>query len=476
MFRTLFQSFSQKPSRKRCTSEIASKHRRLECQQLERRDLMAVDVFYHDGFERGVAYPEREGIYIVGTSENDRVQVTESGGVTTVFAARPTGMGYYYLETSKVPNIHFYGGAGDDTFLNQSSAQAFVFGGEGNDTLEGGKGVCHVYGERGEDQIKAGPLSIAELYGGDGQDTIWGGSLGDKIDGGADLDVIYAGDGDDQVEDESGGCIVFGGAGNDNLIGGPGRDTFYGEDGEDYLGGNDGEDALFGGRDNDVLFGDNGRDSLEGGAGSDQVVGGDGDDTLFGFEYYLHFGGTPDNDVDLIIGGDGADNFFVRYVMQDGVLQSDLRSIDDLTDHEGDQTFSANLDTFTLTAYAASWAELYQGAGAAPLAGNMDAEMDWDIGSYDEQATWNELGPMAPIDEASELATLDDYFNNLVATDALVEGGNDILAIDAAFGDMDGADEMLDSSPFSYESGVSYLSAAALTNNSMWSSIRYSAF
>jgi len=436
---------------------------------------MTVDVFYHDGFERGVAYPDREGIYIVGTSESDRIEVSERGGITTIFAARPTGMGFYHIETSKVPNIHFYGGGGNDSFSNQSSAEAYIYGGEGNDTLQGGKGHCHVYGEGGEDQISVGPLAIAELYGGDGRDTIWGGNLGDTIDGGSSLDVIYAGAGNDEVRDEAEGCIVFGGPGNDSLYGGPGRDSLYGEGDNDYLEGGEDDDGLFGGPGKDKLFGDGGRDHLEGGAGSDQLNGGPGRDSLVGFEYYLHFGGTSRNDFDKLIGEGGGDTFAVRYRTANGTFNADGQGIYDFNPNEGDKTFATNLESLTTNAYAASWSEQYQGGGAAPLAGTMDSQLEIEIGPYGE-ATWNELGYLPPLDEGSEFATLEDYISYLAADDDLVEGANEVAAIDAMFGELETEPELLDPAPVTYESGPGLFSAPALTNNSIRSGFRYSAF
>lgn len=143
---------------------------------------------------------------------------------------------------------------------------------------------------------------------------------------------------------------------------------------------------------------------------------------------------------------------------------------------QGDTTYSPDLESLILSAYAASWAEFYQGAGAAPFVGTLESPIETEIGPYDEQPRWIELGPLAPLDEGSEFATLDDYFSCLAAAADLVEGGNDVTAVDAVFGQLEADLGVLDPSPVSYELGPSYLSAPAVTTNSLRSGLRYSAF
>ncbi len=88
----------------------------------------------------------------------------------------------------------------------------------------------------------------------------------DKIDGNIGNDEIF---GDNLNNQEGGDDRLTGGAGNDTLLGGVGNDQ------------------LFGGDDNDTLYGDAGNDTLSGSDGSDQ------------------------GEIDVIIGGTGADRFIL---------------------------------------------------------------------------------------------------------------------------------------------------------------------
>ena len=117
-----------------------------------------------------------------------------------------------------------------------------------------------VNGADGDDEITGSDQADDLLSGGNGNDVIDGrGNSGlpyheDRIDGGADNDILR------------------GGAGADTVDGGPGNDEVFGGDGDDYLGGSDGVDAL---------HGDAGDDWLEAGAGDGELSdGGDGSDEL----------------------------------------------------------------------------------------------------------------------------------------------------------------------------------------------------
>ena len=73
-----------------------------------------------------------------------------------------------------------------------------VFGGEGDDTIEGGGGSDDLYGEEGDDALTGG-IGHDRLFGGEGDDTLAGGT------------------GDD---------LLLGGEGDDTLTGGAGADVF----------------------------------------------------------------------------------------------------------------------------------------------------------------------------------------------------------------------------------------------------------
>lgn len=93
--------------------------------------------------------------------------------------------------------------------------------------------------------------------------TIYGGSGNDELDGGASGDLIYGGRGADNIDGEGG---------NDKLYGEDGNDTIQGSGGNDRILGGAGRDLLQGNAGADTLFGNGGIDTLQGGAGIDQLT------------------------------------------------------------------------------------------------------------------------------------------------------------------------------------------------------------
>lgn len=125
-----------------------------------------------------------------------------------------------------------------------------------------------------------GDTAADELYGGAGNDVLQGGVPVTTTGAGtAGSPLFYTG---------------FAESGADYLEGGTGRDALYGANGDDLISGGDGDDSgamqgvlafwftagLFGGDGRDVLDGGRGNDLLDGGAGIDTLIGGDGDDTF----------------------------------------------------------------------------------------------------------------------------------------------------------------------------------------------------
>ena len=89
-----------------------------------------------------------------------------------------------------------------------ASTEQVIFGHQGDDTINGGKGADILVGGSGNDVINSG-AGRDVVYGGAGNDTIHLGSGGDFADGGAGDDTIYSG------------------LGNDLIIGNAGDDTIY---------------------------------------------------------------------------------------------------------------------------------------------------------------------------------------------------------------------------------------------------------
>lgn len=71
-----------------------------------------------------------------------------------------------------------------------------IFGGEGDDTIEGGGGSDNLYGEEGDDDLDGG-TGHDRLFGGEGDDTLAGGGGNDLLLGGEGDDTLSGGAGED---------------------------------------------------------------------------------------------------------------------------------------------------------------------------------------------------------------------------------------------------------------------------------------
>ena len=191
-----------------------------------------------------------------------------------------------------------------DIFVGSpSSADADVlYGGAGDDYLDGGDGADVLHGEAGRD-VLFGWYGADVLAGGDGDDILYGDTFGlapphgdgdDELDGGAGDDELHGGGGADRLSSGAGNDRLFGGAGYDRLDGGDGNDFLDGGDGGGHLVGGAGADVIRGGAGADVLEGGPGDDELSGGAGNDVLNAGPGDDRIAGgrgHDTYLYHGG-----------------------------------------------------------------------------------------------------------------------------------------------------------------------------------------
>jgi Ca2+-binding RTX toxin-like protein len=83
---------------------------------------------------------------------------------------------------------------------------------------------------------------------------------------------LFGGKGNDHINGTPGNDILVGGNGKDSLNGGNGNDTLLGGNGNDILVGGNGKDILDGGNGNDTLSGGFGKDILTGGNGKDKFV------------------------------------------------------------------------------------------------------------------------------------------------------------------------------------------------------------
>ena len=83
-------------------------------------------------------------------------------------------------------------------------------------------------------------------------------------------DVIYGGSGNDNIDGGYGNDLIYGQDGNDTLAGGFGADDLQGMNGDDVITGSALSDLVYGGAGNDFVNGGFGYDRINGGSGADR--------------------------------------------------------------------------------------------------------------------------------------------------------------------------------------------------------------
>jgi Ca2+-binding RTX toxin-like protein len=289
-------------------------------------------------------------------------QVTAINGADTYVQSAAWGDPH----SPPVSSLRFYGSGGNDLFDNDSAVPSVAYGGDGNDTLTGGRGKDRLFGQGGSDLLDGG-TGADSLSGGAGNDTAAGGTGDDSVAGGAGHDFLYGADGNDTVDGGDGNDSLYGGDGNDALAGGAGQDHLYGSDGNDRLDAGDGSDSVDGGAGNDRLWGRDGSDTLDGSAGTDVVYGGSGDDMLFGLDGNDQLFGETGND--FLSGESGNDTL-------DGGAGNDW-----LEGWSGDDVFHARAGHDTVNAGAGN-ALVYGGTGNdSVLGGDGNDTLDGGVGN-----------------------------------------------------------------------------------------------
>lgn len=267
------------------------------------------------------------GDYANGKPIDDAVSL--SGGQGTVNVSWAGRMGSF----DNISRVRFDGRAGNDILRTSSDFDIAIeaFGGEGDDSLQGGKANDLLHNEDGNDTLRGGtgddylwgdeddPAQAGNdvLDGGAGEDHLYGFRGRDTLKGGADRDYLYGGDCVEPgiVKNSQDNYKIVGYLPNEigvirnekgEFLGVLPDDYIDGGSGEDKLHGGSGHDTVVGGADNDQLCGDDGTDRLEGGAGQDQLEGGAGDDVLEGGDNIDHWFGQAGDDA--LDGGDGADS------------------------------------------------------------------------------------------------------------------------------------------------------------------------
>ena len=84
-------------------------------------------------------------------------------------------------DATRVQSIRFEGNDGNDRFVNDTTLPSIAYGGNGNDTLTGGRNHDELIGGRGQDT----------LSGRRGNDWLWGGSEQDSVSGGLGDNFVF---------------------------------------------------------------------------------------------------------------------------------------------------------------------------------------------------------------------------------------------------------------------------------------------
>jgi Ca2+-binding RTX toxin-like protein len=336
------------PKRLRSTSH--RKPRRLEYESLERREMMAGDMFrdivvpwqVQHNLIGPVSFDSTTGVLSIdGTNGHDTASVRDQNeqinvtfnGVSYAFEkwglALNCRLGRQCMFSTNVKSIQFSGHQGNDRFENHTDIPSVAYGHAGDDYLQGGLRGDRLFGGGNNDQLFGGGTDDRRdtdyMEGGPGNDRLWGGPGRDVLSGQDGIDRILGENGDDEIWGDAGEDELIGGSGGDRIHGGADRDRIYGDGGEDflwgdggnddmyggssrdYLWGGDDNDSLFGEFDDDYLFGENGNDWLYGNEGADAIYGGEGNDTLVGQQGKIRWGADGD---DALYGEDGDDRLF----------------------------------------------------------------------------------------------------------------------------------------------------------------------
>ena len=196
------------------------------------------------------------------TADFRNTTLTIGGGTITGFEA------VNYVEGSEFNDVFIFSPDAYPLFPEfggPSGGGTEISGLGGDDHITGGYYTNNIWGGDGNDLLDGSASQyLMYLSGGEGNDTLIGSWVGAQLDGG---------NGDDNITS---------GYGNDWALGGDGNDSIGSGAGVDRVHGGNGNDTLNGGDDGDELYGDAGVDTLVGGLGADRLNGGEGADTLQG--------------------------------------------------------------------------------------------------------------------------------------------------------------------------------------------------
>ena len=286
-----------------------------------------------------------------GATAKDNSSFDACTAVTPVFQFDVAGLGVAigtpFADTMRGNDVEtgfevMFGGKGDDC-INGLKGHELIVGGQGDDEIHGGDQHELLIGGPGDDAIFAGEgesytftlgavnidLDLGSvIFGGAGSDYISGGdpsydendllefgytdlifgdgltssSAGeDEIDGGAGIDFLFGQWDDDLMRNRRPGVITI------NAIPYTIGSFHFGGKGDDELTGSDRFDLMIGSKDDDEIAGNGGLDLILCGSGDDIADGGDGLDLIFGGK-----GDDPvlngGDGIDLVMGNSGDDH------------------------------------------------------------------------------------------------------------------------------------------------------------------------
>ncbi|MBI1321701.1 hypothetical protein GC170_00730 [bacterium] len=234
-----------------------------------------------------------------------------------------------------------FGGDGDD-FINGNVGADSIYGGEGHDDIGALTYNGIFFPEAGNDLIDAGEGDNC-VFAGTGNDTVTAGNGNNRIvlDEGDDTattgngnNSIFGGAGNDTVTTGAGNDVVALGAGDDKATLGSGNDIAWGEDGNDFIIGQYGNDSLYGGAGNDILWGGlKATQPLKRGQKHAPIEPSDGDDVLAGNDGFDQLDGGNSNNImdagadyirETMVGSGGWDTAYIH--KDEGKFQDVLKN------------------------------------------------------------------------------------------------------------------------------------------------------
>lgn len=190
-----------------------------------------------------------------------------------------TGEGADTIDSSATATLGptLLGKGGDDVLIGRDDHGNQIFGGSGNDRLEGRGGDDTLYGQMGNDSLDGGNgVDVAFFFGARDQFTVT--SAGDDtylVSGPEGSDRIT---GIEYVQFDTAAPVPVATLVSANGAT-EGDDTLTGTAAADRVDGLGGDDSISGLAGNDTLIGGSGLDTLDGGTGADSMTGGAGNDS-----------------------------------------------------------------------------------------------------------------------------------------------------------------------------------------------------